>query len=139
VRAKVVIDTNIYIAIFNSGLYERLRNPLHYVVYLAYPVLHELWIGATGKHEVKHLGVFQARFIQLNRLIIPTAATLSLIGQACHYLRRTGKLDPVYPKHYNDIAIAASARQVGATVLTNNLTGFQVIQEAFAFEFETPQ
>ena len=137
-QKKIVIDTSIYIEIFNSGQYERLKNPFQYVVFLAYPVLHELWMGAKGKREVKHLAAFQDRFVRLKRLIIPTETSLTSVGHACHQLRSSGKLDPVHPKHYNDITIAVLARQVGATVLTNNVVDFQVIKKAVDFQFEKP-
>jgi predicted nucleic acid-binding protein len=135
-QQKIVIDTNIYIDIFNSGLYEILRNPFQYVVFLAHPVLHELWMGAKGKQEIKHLITFQNEFIKLRRLIVPSVTTLILIGQACHQLRSSGKLDPVHPKHYNDISIAALARQIGATVITLNIQDLKVIQSVIEFDFE---
>ena len=137
-QQKIIIDTNIYIDIFNSSLHENLRNPFQYIVFLAPPVLHELWMGAKGKREVNHLTAFQNAFIKLNRLIIPTVATLVLIGRACHQLRTQGNLDPVHPKHYNDISIAALARQIGATVVTRNIRNFKVIQDAIDFGCQTP-
>ena len=137
-QQKIIIDTNIYIDIFNSGLHEILRNPFRYVVFLAYPVLHELWMGAKGKKEVKHLVTVQNEFIKLKRFIVPSVATLVLIGQACHKLRSSGKLDPVHPKHYMDITIAVLARQIGATVITNNIQDFKIIQNVIDFDFERP-
>lgn len=137
-QQKVIIDTNIYIDIFNSGLYEILRNPFQHVVFLVHPVLHELWMGAKGKQEIKHLTMFQNEFIKVKRLIVPSVTTLILIGQACHQLRSSGKLDPVHPKHYNDISIAALARQIGATVITLNIQDFKVIQSVIDFDFERP-
>ena len=134
----MVIDTNIYIEIFNSDRYTYLRDPFQYVVFLAYPVLHELWMGARGNREVKHLTDFQNRFVKLKRLIVPTVASLVLVGHTCRKLRRSGKLDPAHPKHYNDITIAALARQVGATVVTNNLKDFRFIQKCIDFQFEKP-
>jgi len=115
-----------------------LRDPFQYVVFLAYPVLHELWMGAKGNQEVKHLAAFQNRFISLKRLIVPTVASLVLIGHTCRQLRRSGKLDPVHPKHYNDITIAAQARQIGATVFTNNVEDFKFIKKFINFKFERP-
>ncbi|MBW1800012.1 MAG: hypothetical protein JRJ85_04700, partial [Deltaproteobacteria bacterium] len=105
-QRKIVIDTNIYIDIFNTGLHGNLRNPFPYIVFLAHPVLHELWMGAKGRKEIKHLTAFQNEFVKSKRLIMPTAATLISIGKACHKLRTSGNLDPVHPKHYNDISIA---------------------------------
>jgi len=119
-----------------------LANPIfdgtRHVVFLAYPVLHELWMGASEKQEIKHLAAFQERFVKLKRLIIPTDKSLILIGHACRQLRSLGKLDPVYPKHYNDITISVLARQVGATVLTNNIIDFEAIQKTVDFQFEKP-
>ena len=135
-QKKIIIDTNIYIDIFNSGLHENLRNPFQYIVYLAHPVLHELWMGVKGKPETRKLVTFQNAFIQLNRLIEPTVKTLTIIGKACHRLRSSGHLDPIFPKHYNDISISALARQIGATVITQNIQDFRVIQSAIDFNFE---
>ena len=38
-QQKIIIDTNIYIDIFNSGHHQNLRNPFQYIVFLAHPVL----------------------------------------------------------------------------------------------------
>jgi predicted nucleic acid-binding protein len=64
-------------------------------------------------------------------------ATLILIGDVCLQLRVSGKLDPVFSKHYNDICIAALAHQIGAAVLTKNSKDFTVIREKIDFEFES--
>lgn len=137
-QQKIIIDTNIYIDIFNSGLHKNLHNPFKYIIFLAHPVLHELWMGAKEKQEAKHLTTIQNGFVKSKRLIVPTVSTLILIGKACHKLRNTGKLDPVHPKHYNDITIAALARQIGATVTTHNTQDFMVIQSVIDFDFEGP-
>lgn len=137
-QQKIILNTNIYIDIFNSGLHRDIHNPFKYIYFLAYPVLHELWMGAKGKQEGKHLIAFQNEFVRLKRLIVPTVNTLISIGQACHKLRTSGKLDPVHPKHYNDISIAVLARQVGATVITKNIQDFESIQHVIDFDFEVP-
>lgn len=137
-QQKVIIDTNIYIDIFNSDLHENLHNPFQHIVFLAHPVLHELWMGAKGKREIKYLIAFGNEFIKLKRLIIPTVTTLILIGQACHQLRSSGKLDPVHPKHYNDISIAVLARQIGATLITKNTQDFKLLQNTIDFDFAKP-
>jgi len=137
-QQKIIIDTNVYIDIFNSGLHENLRNPFQYVVFLAHPVLHELWMGAKGKKEISYLSTFQNAFVRLKRLIVPTVNTVIFIGQACHKLRTSGKLDPVHPKHYNDIFLAALARQIGATLITKNVQDFKIIRKVIAFDFKEP-
>ena len=137
-QQKIIIDTNVYIDIFNSDLHENLRNPFQYVVFLAHPVLHELWMGAKEKKEISYLSTLQNAFVSLKRLIVPTVNTVVFIGQACHKLRTSGKLDPVHPKHYNDIFIAALARQIGATLVTKNVRDFRIIRKVITFDFIEP-
>ncbi len=137
-QKKVVIDTNVYIDIFNEAKYLQLRDPIGYIVFLAYPVLHELWMGARGERERKHLVAFQQRFVTLKRLIVPSETSLIQIGRLCQRFRASGKLDPVHPKHYNDITIAVLARQIGAAVVTRNTSDFQLIRAVFDFRLETP-
>ncbi len=137
-QQKTIIDTNVYIDIFNDDRHQSLRNPFERIVFLAHPVLHELWMGAKGKREIKHLIAFQSAFAKLKRLLIPTPSTLISVGRACHRLRSSGKLDPVHPKHYNDISIASLARQIDATVITHNTRDFSTIQSVMDFEFEPP-
>lgn len=137
-RRKVVIDTCVYIDFFNKNLYSEVVNPFQHATYLAYPVLHELWMGLKHRAEIRALAQWRDRYIDLKRFIVPTVATLSLIGDACLQLRQSGKLDPVQPRHYNDVCIAALAHQIGAVVLTQNRKDFALIQKAIDFELGAP-
>ena len=135
VQEKVVFDTNVYIGVFNEGLFQNEINGFNKIMYLVHPVIHELWIGAKGKKEVNHLIRFGARFIELGRLVVPAASTQSLIGKVCQKLRLSGKLDPSYPRIYNDVSIALLARQIGATVVTRNISDFEKIHKVVDFSF----
>lgn len=135
-QRKVIIDTSVYIDIFNYNRHRERIAPFQQVTYLAYPVLHELWMGLKNSREIRAMTQWRDRFIQLKRLVVPTLTTLTLIGDACLQLRTSGKLDPVHPKHYNDISIAALAHQTGAILLTKNSKDFLAIQQAIDFEFE---
>ena len=135
-QRKIIIDTGVYINLFNRGLNRDIINPFQHVTYLAYPVLHELWMGLKNRQETRLLTAWRDRFIQLQRLIVPTVATIVLIGEACLQLKAAGMLDPKHPKHYNDITISATARQIGATIITKNAKDFQVIQSVIDFDFE---
>ena len=135
-QQKIIIDTGVYIDLFNMGLNKEIINPFQHLTYLAYPVLYELWMGLRDRQEIRLLTVWRDRFIKLQRIIVPTVATLVLIGEACLQLRKSGKLDPAHPKHYNDVAISAAARQIGATVITKNAKDFKIIQSVIDFEFE---
>jgi len=135
-QRKIIIDTGVYIDLFNRNLHREIINPFQNVTYLAYPVLHELWMGLKDRRKIRLLTAWRDRFIQLQRLIVPTVATLVLIGEACLQLKATGKLDPTHPKHYNDVTIAAAARQVGAIIITKSAKDFQIIQSVIDFDFE---
>jgi len=135
-QRKIIIDTGVYIDLFNRGQHKEIVNPFQHLTYLAYPVLHELWMGLKGRQEIRLLTAWRDRFIQLQRIIVPTVASLVLIGEACLELKKAGKLDPTHPKHYNDVAISAAARQIGATVITKNAKAFQIIQSVIDFDFE---
>ena len=138
-QEKVVFDTNIYIDLFNHGRYRNEIDGFGKVMFLAHPVLHELWIGARGDAEVRHLGAFTDGFLRLNRLIAPTQTTQQLIGRVCQRLRRNGQLDPACPRDYNDVCIALLARQIGATVVTSNLSDFKTIRGHVDFNFRQPR
>ncbi len=134
-QEKVVYDTSVYIGVFNHGLFQEEIDGFNKIMYLVYPVLHELWIGAKGKNEVNHLIRFGAKFIELGRLVVPAASTQMQIGKVCQKLRLSGKLDPSCPRIYNDICIALLARQIGATVVTGNISDFKEIHKVVDFRF----
>ncbi len=134
-QEKVVFDTNIYIGIFNRGLYTNEINWFNRVTYLVHPVLHELWMGAKGKSEIRHLISFGNTFIRLGRLVQPEPATQIKIGRVCQKLRSTGKMDPRNPRQYNDACIALLAGQIGATVVTLDISDFKRIQSVVDFRF----
>ncbi len=128
-QRKVVFDTCVYIDIFNDGFNTDQINWFQNITFLAYPVFHELIIGARNKKESNLLQDWAATFSSLGRLIIPDHATIFAIGKVCQAMRQKGKLDPVMPKHYNDISIALLARQIGATVVTKNKKDFSLISK----------
>jgi predicted nucleic acid-binding protein len=134
-QEKVVFDTSIYIGIFNRSWFTNEINWFKKVTYLVHPVLHELWIGAKGKSEIRHLTRFGNTFVKLGRLVLPEPATQMNIGRVCQKLRSTGKLDPSNPRQYNDVCIAMLARQIGATVVTLDISDFKKIQKVVDFRF----
>ncbi len=135
-QRKIIIDTSVYIDIFNHNLHTEIINPFQNTTYLTYPVLHELWTGLKSKAEIRALMQWRERFVQLKRFVIPTIHTLTMIGEACLQLKTSGNLDPVYPKHYNEVSIAAIANQIGAIVLTKNFKDFKIIRKTIDFEYD---
>jgi len=134
-QEKVVFDTSVYIGVFNQGLYQNEIDGFNKVMYLVHPVLHELWIGARGKREINHLISFGTRFVRLARLVVPSSTTQVLIGRTCQKFRSSGRLDPANPCIYNDVCIALLAKQIGATVVTTNMSDFENIHQVVDFKF----
>ena len=134
-QEKVIFDTNIYIGIFNKGLYTHEINWFNKVTYLVHPVLHELWMGAKGKSEIRHMIRFGNAFVKLGRLVQPKPATQIKIGRACQKIRSTGKFGPGNRGQYNDVCIALLAAQIGATVVTLDIGDFGRIQSVVDFKF----
>lgn len=134
-QEKVVFDTNIYIGVFNRGLHRNEIDGFNKVFYLVHPVLHELWMGAKGNREMHHLARFGRAFIRSGRLVVPTSSTQVMIGRVCQKLRSQGRLNPAHPRIYNDVSIALLARQIGATVATENRVAFEEIRKIVDFKF----
>jgi len=136
-QEKVVFDTGVYLDLFNQGLHRHEVDGFNKVMYLAHPVLHELWLGARGRREVRHLERLSAAFLRLKRLITPLPATQMRIGRVCRELRSAGKLDPRQPRLYNDVCVALLARQIGATVVTTNPADFKTIARFVDFRYRS--
>lgn len=134
-QEKVVFDTNIYIGVFNAGLFKDEINGFNKIMYLVHPILHELWMGAKGRKEINHLIGFGASFVKSERLVVPSASTQILIGKVCQKLRLSGDLNPIHPRIYNDVSIALLARQIGATLVTRNISDFEKIHKVVDFRF----
>ena len=136
-QRKVVFDTCVYIDIFNDNKNLEQINWTKNVTFLAYPVFHELMIGASTKKEAATIHEWaDINFSRKGRLISPSTSTIFSIGNICHRMKKKGKLDPVRPKHYNDIFIALLARQIGASVVTKNIKDFELIQSFIDFNCE---
>jgi predicted nucleic acid-binding protein len=134
-QEKVIFDTSIYTGIFNRDQYTKEINWFKKVTYLVHPVLHELWLGAKGESEIRHLTRFGNTFVKLGHLVQPEPITQNKIGFVCQKLKSTGKLDPSNPRQYNQVCIALLARQIGATVVTLDISNFKKIQSVLDFKF----
>jgi predicted nucleic acid-binding protein len=117
-----------------QGRHKDIINPFQNITYLAYPVMHEMWMGIKDRKDLRRLTAWRDRFIRLDRFVIPTIASLNLIGETYWILKSKGTLDPTHPKHYSDIVIATLAHQIGATVITQNRRDFELIQTVIDFD-----
>jgi predicted nucleic acid-binding protein len=135
-----MFDTNVYVAALREGVggptFERLGDAAPRT-FLAAVVSAELRAGAlddVGRRAVVEL---VTRFERLGRVVVPTAGSWNDAGDALARLaRREPSLRTKVRGLWNDALIALSARQVGATLVTENLHDFQVLRRYVRFEWQ---
>lgn len=130
---KYIVDTQLLIrAIRNQGEAERLDDFLSDFsrsVYLSSVVVQELLAGARDS-ELRHLQRgFIRPFEQLRRLATPTHTCRVRAGYILRSPRRAGHT--ITPSLTNDVLAAASAVQIGATVVQDNEKDFAAIQRGY--------
>ena len=128
VTGKVLLDTNVFIDYLRAELHADwiFGGVSHIVRFLSSVVLMELRIGANTARRQRAVDRIQAAF-PTSRLIAPLPPLFDHAGRLFRTLHGDGsglddRLGPV-----NDLLIALTARQIGATVLTSNLDEFRQI------------
>jgi len=136
----VLFDTNVYVAALREGVrgaaFARIRESAPRT-FLASVVSAELRAGAvdqTGRSVVLEL---TDRFDRLGRIVTPEARSWSLAGDVLGDIRRRepGMRDKI-ARLWNDALIALSARQIGASVVTGNVGGFELLRRFVRFDLE---
>ncbi len=128
VTGKVLLDTNIFIGYLRAGLHAewvfgRVSNTIRF---LSAIVLMELRFGADTPRRKRAVdGIYRA--FPPGRIIAPTPPVFEHAGRMFRTLYGDGvglqdRLGPL-----NDLLIALTAKQIGATVVTNNLDEFRRI------------
>jgi predicted nucleic acid-binding protein len=132
---RVLLDTNIYIDWLNSGAREPLLMGPGLVRYLSAVVVLELRVGAgtrTARHAVDRLvRAYQAG----QRLIAPPVGAYDRAGSLLRRLKLAGR-EIRSASLVNDVLIASTARLIGATVITTNISDFAAIRTLEAFSLE---
>ena len=128
VTGKVLLDTNVFIDYLRADLHAAwifggVNNIIRFLSSIA---LMELRIGAHTPRRQRAVDRIQAAF-PTSRLIAPLPPLFDHAGRLFRTLYGDGsglddRLGPV-----NDLLIALTARQIGATVLTSNLEDFRRI------------
>jgi predicted nucleic acid-binding protein len=128
VSGKVLFDTNVFIDYLRADLHaDWIFGGVGYIIrFLSSVVLMELRMGADTPRRKRAVDRLQAAFPS-SRLIAPIPPLFDHAGRLFRTLHGDGaglddRLGPV-----NDLLIALTARQIGATVLTSNLDDFRRI------------
>ena len=136
----LVFDTSVYIAAIRSGPSSpallMLQDDLPRT-YLASVVAAELRAGSTTESARRAVHEFTGWADRVGRVVTPGASDWERAGDVFGRIRRTEpRLRSKVPSLWNDVLIALSARQIGATLVTRNVADFELLRRYVRFELE---
>ena len=104
-------------------------------------VLHELLVGATNKEKERQIRrTFAEPFLRRGRVVTPSHTCWEATGEALARLAAAGELDrTAVPRSLvNDALLAASCREAGVTLVTENVRDFEKLRRFLHFDFVPP-
>jgi len=132
---KKLIDTNIFIDRF---FYPASCQDIFLsdgLVYLSSVVLMELKAGAHAKEAIEAVDDLRILFEKLGRIVVPTLRDYNIAGEIVAKLQSSKGYDIRKSASItNDCLIAASTRNIGAVLYTQNKKDFQAISDVFDFK-----
>ena len=137
---KVLFDTNVYIEAIQgwpeTDAYQLLLSALPRT-YLSAVVVQELYAGTLDAFGERLVETFVRQTEKTGRIIIPTYRDWKETGRI---LARIGRQEPAQrtriPRLVNDVLLAMSAAQIGATLFTFNGEDFRLIARYKKFSLE---
>lgn len=142
---KYVLDTNLYVRAFRSregaaALQEYLAS-FTPSTYLSSVVLHELLVGASTPTKARDIQRFIADpLVRVGRFVTPSHAAWEAAGEGIAAMARRERraLRHVPKSLVTDYLLAASCREAGVTLLTENTVDFEEISRYLTVSFEAP-
>ena len=140
---KYVLDTSLYVHAFRSvpGEEALLRFYAGFapLTYISSVVVHELLIGASTPAKERQIRDIVARpFRRTRRMLTPTGAAweeaATAIARSTKRLHRDFRTMP--KSLVNDFLLAASCRESGVTLITENVNDFEMISRYIGLSFE---
>ena len=137
-----LIDSNIYIHGFRDPAFGETLRRFHQKhlprLVLSAVVVHELLVGAANAAKERSLrrGLVEP-FRVRQRLHVPGRQTWEMAAAVDHRLRKGKNVESKLQTRSfaNDILIAASARELGAIILTENSEDFSIIASVLDIQF----
>ena len=141
-----LIDSNVYIHAFRDLVFGETLRQFHqkHLPQLVFSVVvaHELLVGAASTTRERSLrrGLIEP-FRTRQRLHVPTRQTWEMAANVDLRLRKRINLESKLQTRgfANDVLIAASARELGAVILTENSADFSIIAAVLDIRFTQPQ
>ncbi|HEU0052226.1 MAG TPA: type II toxin-antitoxin system VapC family toxin [Longimicrobium sp.] len=142
---QYALDTNLYVRAIRSeeegAALSRFYAAFTPACFLSSIVAHELLVGATdaGKEHAVRENFLRA-FHRTGRIFTPSHSAWEVAGEAIAQLVREEKLAvrQLPRSFFNDVLLAASCRESGMTLITDNVRDFARIRRALRFEFGSP-
>jgi predicted nucleic acid-binding protein len=142
---RFVVDTNLYVRAFRSAddaaALQQFYSTFAPAVWLSSVVLFELIVGAATTAKQTEIDEWLARPLRrVNRIQTPSHSAWEGAGRAVAALAKRERMDRrVVPKSLiNDALLAASCRDAGATLVTDNAHDFERIARFIRFRFTAP-
>lgn len=129
----VLVDTNIYIDIFRTGLYGDQLAAINqrFLMRNSAIVLLELYAGCRTKSEKRNIEKMERDF----EVITPSKENCIETGKVLNQIRNSKRFESRKIEGLvNDTLIVMSARSVGAFVVTNNRKDFELIRKIRPFD-----
>jgi len=141
----ILLDSNIYIRSFNDPAFADEFRRFHQTnlpqLVLSAVVLSELLVGADSPDRERALRrTIVDPFAARNRIHVPRRQTWETAAGVDRRIRALGGFEGSLAQRsfFHDVLIAASARELGATIVTQNLADFRLIQRVLDLRFEAP-
>ncbi len=142
---KFVLDTNLYVHAYRSreGADELERYFADFTpnTYVSSIVLHELLVGANSDAKAREVRqILLGPLIKAGRVLTPSHASWDQAGCAIAEMARVERRDlrRVPKSLVNDFLLAASCREAGATLVTDNTEDFGLIQRHLRHDYVAP-
>ena len=142
---KFVLDTNLYVRAFRSqdGANELERHYSEFTpsTYVSSVVMHELLVGASTAAKARQVREdLLGPLTRAGRVITPSHSAWEQAGSAIAGMARSEgrELRSVPKSLVNDFLLAASCREFGTTLVTDNTGDFDLIQRYLRHEYMAP-
>ena len=134
---KVLLDTNVYIDWLNRGDHDAVMVGPGFVRYLSAVVVMELRAGVSNRASCDAVDALTRAYRSAGRLVSPSSDVFERAGAVLRKLKFAGR-DVRHASLCSDVLIALTARSIGATVVTTNVSDLAAIQRFEAFSFTKP-
>jgi predicted nucleic acid-binding protein len=137
---KIIFDTNIYIEAIRLGPAADISQLLLSTIprmYLSAVVVQELYAGALDPLGERLVATFVSQTERTGRIVVPTYRDWKETGRILGTINRQEPSERTrIPRLVNDVLLALSAVQIGATLCTFNGEDFRLIARYKKFSLE---